>query len=69
VGVGSSTSHKLKSRSFGCGFCFDLKLSYAKLPATFRTASDSMIRVTPLIIMLIPTSVPIAHTELDGQCT
>ena len=36
--------------------------------ATFRTASDSITRVTPLIIMLTPTSVPIAQAELDGHC-
>ena len=25
-------------------------------------------RDTPLMIMLTPTSVPMAHSELDGQC-
>src|ERR1700731_3275572 len=32
------------------------------------TAKDSITRVTPLIIMLTPTSVPIAQAELDGHC-
>jgi hypothetical protein len=36
--------------------------------ATLRTANDSITRVTPLMIMLTPTSVPIAHAELDGHC-
>jgi len=43
--------------------------SYAICVANFLTASESISRVTPLMIMLIPTSVPIAHTELEGQCT
>ena len=34
---------------------------------TFRTASDIITRVTPLMIMLTPTSVPIAQAELEGQ--
>jgi hypothetical protein len=34
----------------------------------FRTASDSITRVTPLMIMLTPTRTPIAHAELDGHC-
>ena len=32
-----------------------------------RTAIDIISRVTPLMIMLTPTSVPIAQAELDGQ--
>jgi hypothetical protein len=36
---------------------------------SLRTAIDSMTRVNPLIIMLIPTSVPMAQAELDGHCT
>jgi hypothetical protein len=36
--------------------------------ATLRTASENITRVTPLIIMLTPTSVPIAHAELEGHC-
>ena len=42
--------------------------TYANWRTKPRTASDSMMRVTPLMIMLIPTSVPIAHAELDGHC-
>ncbi len=38
--------------------------SYA---TALRTANDSITRVTPLIIMLTPTKVPIAQTELDGH--
>jgi len=41
---------------------------HAAAPATLRTANDNITRVTPLIIMLTPTNVPIAHTELDGHC-
>jgi hypothetical protein len=41
---------------------------YASLSARCLAASDNMIRVTPVIIMLMPTKVPITHTELDGQC-
>jgi hypothetical protein len=33
-----------------------------------RTANDIITRATPLKIMLIPTSVPMAHAELDGHC-
>jgi hypothetical protein len=32
-----------------------------------RTAIDIITRLTPLMIMLIPTRVPIAQAELDGQ--
>jgi len=32
-----------------------------------RTAAESISLVVPLKIMLTPTSVPIAHTELTGQ--
>ncbi len=34
---------------------------------SLRTASDIITRATPLMIMLTPTSVPIAQAELDGQ--
>ncbi len=33
-----------------------------------RTASDSITRVMPLMIMLTPTKMPIAQTELNGHC-
>jgi hypothetical protein len=33
-----------------------------------RTANDIAVRATPLMIMLTPTRVPIAHAELDGHC-
>jgi hypothetical protein len=33
-----------------------------------RTATDTINRVTPLMIMLTPASVPIAQAELDGHC-
>src|SRR5215470_13468454 len=32
---------------------------------SLRTANESITRVTPLIIMLTPTNVPIAHAELE----
>jgi hypothetical protein len=32
-----------------------------------RTADDIITRATPLMIMLTPTSVPIAQAELEGQ--
>jgi hypothetical protein len=34
---------------------------------TLRTASESITRETPLIIILTPTRMPIAQTELDGH--
>jgi len=33
-----------------------------------RAANDIITRATPLKIMLMPTSVPIAQTELKGHC-
>jgi hypothetical protein len=57
-------------------FCSSQILTYAALamvpipvPVTLRTASDSITRETPLMIMLMPTRVPIAHAELDGHWT
>src|SRR5271165_1178145 len=41
---------------------------YAALGATFLAARPSIRRVVPVMIMLIPTSVPITHSELDGHC-
>jgi hypothetical protein len=41
--------------------------SHAAAAATLRTANENIARVTPLIIMLTPTSVPIAQTELEGH--
>src|SRR5208337_3101770 len=38
------------------------------LSVALRTANDIIARATPLKIMLIPTSVPIAQAELDGHC-
>src|SRR5208282_1051920 len=38
------------------------------LSVALRTANDIITRATPLKIMLIPTSVPIAQAELDGHC-
>ena len=35
--------------------------------APLRTAQDTNTRVTPLKIILTPTSVPIAQAELDGH--
>jgi hypothetical protein len=40
---------------------------YAGCAVILRTASDNITPVTPLMIMLTPTSVPIAQAELDGQ--
>jgi hypothetical protein len=42
--------------------------NYPILAVTLRTANDSITRVTPLMIMLTPTKVPIAQPELDGHC-
>jgi hypothetical protein len=36
--------------------------------ASSRAAIPSMSREIPVISRFTPTSVPIAHTELDGQC-
>ena len=40
----------------------------ANAVAALRTANEIITRVMPLMIMLIPTRVPIAHAELDGHC-
>jgi len=40
----------------------------AAAAATLRTAKESITLETPLMIMLTPTSVPIAHAELAGHC-
>lgn len=37
-------------------------------PEALRSAIDNITRATPLMIMLMPTSVPIAQAELDGHC-
>ena len=37
----------------------------AKSAAALRTANDSISRVTPLMIRLTPTNVPIAQLELE----
>ena len=71
---------ELKSRSLRCGFLSFVSKgqSRARAPAPHshaiclvivRTAIDNMTRATPLMMKLIPTSVPTAHTELDGQWT
>ena len=41
--------------------------SYANLLVTLRAARESMRREAPLNSMLIPTSVPITHSVLDGH--
>src|SRR6266851_9775365 len=40
----------------------------ANAAVALRTANDSSSRVTPLMIRLTPTRVPIAQAELDGHC-
>ena|SRR5215469_3837281 len=67
--VARSDPHSQHIKAAARAAAFPLTDFQASLLATRRTASDSMIRVTPLMIMLMPTSVPTAHTELDGQCT
>ena len=42
--------------------------NYATAAVALRTANDSITRVTPLMIMLTPTKMPIAQAELDGHC-
>jgi hypothetical protein len=42
--------------------------NYAIAAAALRTANDSITRVTPLMIILTPTKVPMAQAELDGHC-
>jgi len=42
--------------------------NYATAVVTLRTANDSITRVTPLMIMLTPTRMPIAQKELNGHC-
>ena len=47
-------------------FCADC--NYANAVVALRTANESITRVTPLMIKLMPTSVPITQAELDGHC-
>ncbi len=42
--------------------------NYTTAVVTLRTANDSITRVTPLMIMLTPTRIPIAQKELNGHC-
>jgi hypothetical protein len=42
--------------------------NYTTAVVSLRTANDSITRVTPLMIMLTPTRMPIAQAELDGHC-
>ena len=35
---------------------------------SLRAANENITRVMPLIIILTPTNVPIAHIELEGHC-
>ena len=42
--------------------------TYAAADATLRTAIESMMRDMPLMNMLTPTKVPMAHIELAGHC-
>ena len=44
------------------------KTTYAAAAATLRTVKESITRETPLMIMLTPTSVPIAQAALAGHC-
>jgi hypothetical protein len=37
-------------------------------PVSLRNANDSITRASPLMSKLTPTSVPIAHSELEGHC-
>jgi hypothetical protein len=41
--------------------------AYARFGTSWRAASDSMSREVPLKSMLMPTSVPMTHSVLDGQ--
>jgi hypothetical protein len=42
--------------------------TYAATVVALRTANESITRVTPLMIILTPTKVPMAQIELDGHC-
>ena len=44
------------------------RCNYAVATPALRIANDSVTRVSPQMIMLTPTKVPIAHAELDGHC-
>ena len=46
---------------------FEATATYAAAAATLRTVKEIITRERPLIIMLTPTSVPIAHAELAGH--
>jgi len=43
-------------------------MPFRDYPASRRTATEIINLVTPVITMLMPTSVPVAHIELAGQC-
>ncbi len=44
------------------------RISGIRVPQFPEPTNDNIIRVIPLMIMLMPTRVPIAHNELDGHC-
>src|SRR6266446_1729966 len=49
-------------------FFEDETLAYAALGISLRAATESINLEIPLNIRLMPTSVPITQTELDGHC-
>jgi len=67
--TGDAAAHTAAPREGGCqSVWFTWNNScYATAAAVLRTANDSITRATPLMIMLTPTKVPIAQTELDGH--
>ena len=52
--------------SIFCVLCVN-SLSYKTAPANFLAANPNINLDIPVISKFTPTSVPIAHTELDGQ--
>ncbi len=46
----------------------DETLAYAALGISLRAATESITLERPLNIRLMPTSVPITQTELEGHC-
>jgi hypothetical protein len=55
------TKNGVPAFAYAASFCVTTSVA-------LRSANDIITRVIPLMIMLTPTSVPIAHTELDGHC-
>jgi hypothetical protein len=61
------TSRK-RSKKWGTHYAASFETPAGETVAR-RTAHDIAMRVNPLIIMLTPTSIPMAQIALNGHCT